>query len=161
VRRIDYLIFHISVSDCGDADEIRRWHIDGNGWDDIGYHWVILNPYKDQDSFVNKRPVILDDGRIESGRPFNTPGAHVAGYNWNSIGICFVGKGMVTGRQLISAKNLMFSLLQKGIITPDTKVMGHYEIDEHKTCPDIDADILREMFRQACDVHNLIANKTS
>jgi N-acetylmuramoyl-L-alanine amidase len=40
----------------------------------IGYHYVI------------KR-----DGTIERGRPVNTVGAHVEGYNSLSVGICIVG----------------------------------------------------------------------
>jgi hypothetical protein len=56
------------------ADTIRDWHVNGNGWRDIGYHLVIRR-----------------DGSIEKGRDINDSGAHAAGYNSKSIGLCLVG----------------------------------------------------------------------
>ena len=58
-----------------DAAMIREWHL-GNGWSDIGYHFVIL-----------------PDGRCEEGRPLYRQGAHCAvGHrNFIGIGICLVG----------------------------------------------------------------------
>jgi len=56
------------------AKEIKKWHVKGNGWSDIGYHYIIRR-----------------DGTIEEGRPLNRQGAHVKGYNKNNIGISYVG----------------------------------------------------------------------
>jgi N-acetylmuramoyl-L-alanine amidase len=57
------------------AAMIRQWHL-GNGWSDIGYHFVIL-----------------PDGRCEEGRPLYRQAAHcTAGHrNFIGIGICLVG----------------------------------------------------------------------
>ena len=66
-------ILHCSATPAGrphNAAEIRRWHVDGNGWSDIGYHYVILI-----------------DGTVEAGRPLWRKGAHTKGHN-NDIGIC-------------------------------------------------------------------------
>jgi N-acetylmuramoyl-L-alanine amidase len=60
------------------VEAIRRWHTDpkpkGNGWRDIGYHYVIDR-----------------DGAVATGRPLDQVGAHVAGRNTNTIGICLLG----------------------------------------------------------------------
>jgi hypothetical protein len=54
--------------------EIRRWHVEERGWKDIGYHYVIDV-----------------DGTVAEGRPVAVAGAHVAGHNSHSIGICLIG----------------------------------------------------------------------
>ena len=54
--------------------EIRLWHVRDRKWRDIGYHWLIDR-----------------DGSILPGRPETTAGAHVAGHNTGSIGICLIG----------------------------------------------------------------------
>lgn len=54
--------------------EITDWHVKGNGWSDIGYHFVIDR-----------------DGATAKGRPLSRAGAHVKGRNANSIGICLIG----------------------------------------------------------------------
>ena len=73
----DYIVIHCAATkpsmDIG-ADTIRDWHVNGNGWRDIGYHLVIRR-----------------DGSIEKGRDINDSGAHAAGYNSKSIGLCLVG----------------------------------------------------------------------
>ena len=75
-RRIDGIVIHCSdnlpTSKYGVAD-IDRDHRK-NGWNGIGYHFVIL-----------------PDGTIETGRALETPGAHVSGYNNHTIGICYIG----------------------------------------------------------------------
>lgn len=53
--------------------EIRRWHR-ANGWSDIGYHWIIDR-----------------DGAIAPGRAETVVGAHTAGKNSGTIGICLLG----------------------------------------------------------------------
>jgi hypothetical protein len=54
--------------------EIRRWHVEGNRWRDIGYHWIIGR-----------------GGERAAGRSENEIGAHVAGRNQGTIGICLIG----------------------------------------------------------------------
>lgn len=79
MRKINEIILHCSATpstmDIG-ADTIRDWHVNGNGWSDIGYHIVIRR-----------------DGTIEDGRPINKIGSHCYGRNRHSIGICLVGEG--------------------------------------------------------------------
>lgn len=54
-------------------DEIRRWHV-GQGWSDIGYHYVIDR-----------------DGTTLPGRPVERVGAGVKGRNEATIHTCLIG----------------------------------------------------------------------
>ena len=54
--------------------ELRRWHMQDRGWNDIGYHWVVDR-----------------DGEILPGRPETTIGAGVLGHNNGVIHVCLLG----------------------------------------------------------------------
>ena len=107
----DYIIVHCSDTpkemDIG-ADTIRRWHVEENGWSDIGYHFVI------------KR-----DGTVENGRGQDDTGAHARGYNDKSIGICMVGgkpNANFTAAQWVSLEDLVKNLWLE---YPLAEVVGH------------------------------------
>ena len=71
MRKIDKIIIHCSATPKHkdfSAETIRDWHVKGNGWDDIGYHYVVRL-----------------DGSLEYGRPVQVPGAHCKGENKSSI----------------------------------------------------------------------------
>jgi len=75
-RTIKRLMVHCSATRPAQdmtAEDIRLMHT-GKGWSDIGYHAVIRR-----------------DGTIEAGRPLERAGAHVAGHNLDSIGVCMIG----------------------------------------------------------------------
>ena len=124
-NKTDYIVVHCAATkpsmDIG-ADTIRDWHVNGNGWRDIGYHLVI------------KR-----NGDVEKGRDINDSGAHAAGYNSKSIGLCLVG-GMAednsaednfTAQQWTS---LLATVKELEVDFPNAKVIGHNEISENE-CP--------------------------
>lgn len=74
---INTIVVHCSAtkpSQNVNAATIKDWHVNGNGWSDIGYHHVIRR-----------------DGAIEMGRPESVTGAHAKGANTGSIGICLIG----------------------------------------------------------------------
>ena len=119
MRTINEIIFHCADTyaymDIG-KKEIDSWHR-ARGWNGIGYHYVIRR-----------------DGTIEQGRPEEQVGAHVAGHNANSIGICYAGgKGNHgwpednrTPAQRNSMINLVNELLEK---YPEATVVGQILID--------------------------------
>jgi N-acetylmuramoyl-L-alanine amidase len=128
MRAIDKIIIHCSATKEGehfDANDIRRWHVEGNGWKNIGYHYVVLL-----------------DGRIELGRPLEEVGAHTKGHNTNSVGICYIGgldgEGKAcdtrTNEQDESLEVLMAALLR---IFPGAELCGHNEFSS-KACPSFD-----------------------
>ncbi len=136
MTRIDFIAIHCSATPATadiDAAEIRRWHR-GQGWRDIGYHYVI------------KR-----DGTIEKGRDPKTPGAHEPKINARSLAICMVGgspkvdspehkKGLgednYTDAQWASLKKLVTELHLKH---PAAEVLGHRDVPGvRKACPSFD-----------------------
>ena len=121
--RIKKIIIHAADTpasmDIG-AEEIRRWHVGDNGWRDIGYHYVIRR-----------------DGTLETGRDELAPGAHAAGHNIGSIGICLVG-----GKpdcNFTSAQWACLDALVKDLAKryPDSEVIGHRDVSD-KPCPMFD-----------------------
>ena len=134
MRTINLLIVHCSATkpfmDIG-AVEIRKWHTDpkpkGNGWRDIGYHFVIRR-----------------DGTVEDGRPIDQVGAHVAGHNSDSIGICLVGgvddagvpAANFTPEQWKALEALLRVLRAK---FPKSTIHGHNEYAA-KACPSFDVN---------------------
>ena len=135
MRPITEIIIHCTATEEGKdykADDIRRWHTlpppRGNGWKDIGYHYVIDI-----------------DGTIEPGRPLDQIGAHCKGHNQNTVGICYVGgkrngKAADTrnGHQDFSLRCVIKWLKAK--YPTITKVSGHRDYSD-KACPCFDAHI--------------------
>lgn len=137
MREIKKIIFHTSDSpdslDIG-AKEIKEWHTlprpKGNGWSDIGYHYVVRR-----------------DGTVEDGRPVERPGAHVRGENSDSIGIVWVGRDKMTDAQRKSLVKKIKELMKKYNLKADD-VYGHREFDSGKTCPNIDPEEIRKELRE-------------
>ena len=128
-----YIVIHCSQTRPSQkigAKEIDRWHRE-RGWLKIGYGKVI------------KR-----DGTVEQGRGDSEVQAHVKGYNHIAYGICLVGgakeedwqqgEDNFTGEQWESLKKVLEELVLK---YPEARIVGHYELDESKTCPNF---IVRE-----------------
>ncbi len=124
-RKIDKIIVHCSATREGqhiDVDTIRDWHVNGRGWSDIGYHYVIYL-----------------DGTVHPGRPIERSGAHTKGQNSNSIGICYIGglgqsmkpKDTRTPEQKESLL-LLLKTLKK--MHPEATIHGHNEFSA-KACP--------------------------
>ena len=73
LNRPSMIVIHHAAHSSATVNDIHRWHLD-NGWSGFGYHFL-----------VNK------DGKVHRGRPENTIGAHLKGYNTSSLGICLQG----------------------------------------------------------------------
>jgi len=116
-------VIHHSATESGDAAAFRRYHIEVKGWDDIGYHFVILR-----------------DGTIEPGRPLNKEGAHKRGRNRTHVGICLVGNDTFTKAQLVSLVELLKQLQGEHAIVA---IEPH-----HEDCPGdgIDFENLKSRF---------------
>lgn len=125
MREIDYIIIHCAATPEGrdiSTETIKSWHVDGRGWSDIGYHYVVEL-----------------DGTIGQGRDLDRSGAHTKGQNARSIGVCYVGgvdkdvkpKDTLFGEQLDSMESLLKGLMDK---YPTAKLVGHNEFAA-KACP--------------------------
>ncbi len=130
MTKINKLIVHCSATREGQhitVDTIRNWHVKGNGWSDIGYHYIIYL-----------------DGTIVKGREDNVRGAHVKGNNTGSLGICYIGgveedgitpKDTRTDAQKESLESLLKTLKA---MHPKSVVYGHRNFAS-KACPSFDA----------------------
>lgn len=127
MREIKQIILHCSDTETGNAESIRKYHIEVKKWADIGYHYVIDR-----------------DGKIETGRAIEKIGAHCEGCNSDSIGICLIGKTQFEDEQTESLLTLIFRLRER---FGNVKIFGHYEKPsakkQGKTCPNIDMDKFR------------------
>lgn len=141
-NKIRYIVVHTSASYYGDVETVERWHLD-RGWTTIGYHWLITNCYGTYSDWRAKLPRLELDGRVWSGRAEKFVGAHVYGYNAESIGVCMIGMdGMFSSAQLRSCAKLCMELQER---YPSIEyIMGHYEMNPNKTCPDLDMEYMRK-----------------
>ncbi|MGW9333632.1 N-acetylmuramoyl-L-alanine amidase [Bosea sp. NPDC055594] len=128
-RHIEEIIVHCTATPEGrpvSVNTIRGWHI-GQGWRDIGYHWVVLL-----------------DGTIAPGRPESQVGSHVAGHNSGTLGVVYVGgvgadgktpKDTRTPAQRAALLELCRALIQR--YPAIRKVTGHNQYSS-KACPSFD-----------------------
>lgn len=130
----DTIVIHCSATpatmDIG-VDKIREWHVDDNGWDDVGYHYIIRRM----------------NGELETGRDESMVGSHARAVNGTSLGICLVGgsnsngdwENNFTDSQFVSLKLLILDLIKRYEMPEDFKqiknIIGHYEVDDKKECP--------------------------
>lgn len=124
-----FVVWHCSATRPGldiGAHEIREWHL-SRGFDDIGYHLVIRR-----------------DGTLETGRSLDSIGAHVAGHNADSVGICMVG-GLDQDGQSVAQRPDLFTAPQwetfrtvhrfMRALYPHAQHVGHRELS-----PDLDGN---------------------
>ena len=80
------IIVHHSATDEGNAAIIDKWHRENNGWDGIGYDFVIGNGTNSGDGAIE--PTYRWRGQLTGAHAGGTPG------NWaneEGIGICSCG----------------------------------------------------------------------
>lgn len=129
--RVAFLVVHCSAtkpSQDFDVGDIRRMHLK-RGFFDVGYHYVI------------KR-----DGTVQPGRPLDRQGAHAAGFNHLSVGVCLIGgvkesdgttgEDNFTEAQWASLRTLLAELRTQ---FPHAEVLGHRDLPNvRKECPCFD-----------------------
>ena len=135
MRKINEIILHCTATPEGkdyDVETIRRWHVQGNGWRDIGYHYVIYR-----------------DGTIHLGRPLDQTGAHTSGHNASTIGIVYVGGCATDGKtpkdtRTPAQKEALRTLCKVLCDTLGiTKISGHRDYAA-KACPSFDVKAWRK-----------------
>jgi hypothetical protein len=128
------IVIHHSATDEGNAAIIDKWHRENNGWNGIGYDFVIGNGTNSDDGEVE--PTFRWRGQLTGAHAGGTPG------NWaneEGIGICLIGdfnRTIPTARQMNSLKQLVRFLQQRYGI-PKSRVFGHGSVPGgHDTdCP--------------------------
>jgi N-acetyl-anhydromuramyl-L-alanine amidase AmpD len=124
-------VVHHSGSKYDTFDSMLAYHTapkpDGNGWEDIGYHFVIER-----------------DGVLNYGRPLPRQGAH-AYPNAGRIGVCVVGDNTDltatwTPKQVATLQKLWLSIQ---MLWPTIELLGHREAQpNHTACPGLNVRAL-------------------
>lgn len=130
-REVRLLVIHCSATryDRDFPVEALRASHKARGFADIGYHFYVTR-----------------DGEIHRCRPLNQIGAHAAGWNDQSVGICYEG-GLDESLQPTDTRTyaqkcaLMDLLRQLRRDYPKAKILGHYQLSPYirKACPCFDA----------------------
>lgn len=158
------IVWHCSASEWGTQSIVNEWHEER--WGDrmapgvpaCGYNAVITNGFITADHWKRRRRVNLFDGMIEVGRPWDADddielhekGAHVLGFNRNTMAGCLIGNETFTRRQIIGMVKLT-KLWMRIFGVKLEHVLGHCEFPGvAKPCPNLDMDVIRR----------LVANKT-
>ena len=110
-----YIVLHHAAAN-GSPENIHEYH-ESLGWAGIGYNL-----------YVRK------DGRIYEGRPIDKIGAHTAGYNSCSVGICFEGNfenEQMSDVQIAAGRKALNYVRQ---MYPSATVKRHKDLDA-TACP--------------------------
>lgn len=117
-------IHHSLTRDSGALSwgAIKDYHVNVNGWQDIGYHFGV--------------ELLGSQVKVMAGRPLTMQGAHCKGLNSTHIGVCVVGNYDLiepSTQHIDTLFNLCSGLMQIYNISP-------YEITYHsdfapKSCP--------------------------
>jgi N-acetyl-anhydromuramyl-L-alanine amidase AmpD len=143
MRKINGIVIHCSATretQNYSLEDVRASHLK-RGFNDVGYHYYITK-----------------DGIIHHGRMIDVKGAHVKGFNSDTIGVCYEGgldslgnpKDTRTDQQKASLNILVLSLLSS---FPGVSIKGHREYSKDlnkdgeitknewmKSCPCFDVD---------------------
>lgn len=127
-----YLVVHCSatkVTHNTTIEDLDRWHRE-RGFRKVGYHF-----------FIDRA------GELHAGRELTEIGAHVEGYNQESLGICMAGgldenmnpEDNFTDVQKETLRKLLVALKA---YAKNAKVVGHNYLNPHKACPCFDVNKL-------------------
>lgn len=111
------------------VQEINRWH------QQRGFHRADAARAKTNPDLccIGYHYVIYTSGAVATGRGEDEIGAHVAGYNSKSIGVCMVGTDRFTAEQWEALAHLVRELQKR---YPAARVLGHRDFPKvAKSCP--------------------------
>jgi hypothetical protein len=124
-------VIHHSATTKGGAKTFDKYHREKNGWDELGYHFVIGNGTDTSDGRIEVGPRWY---KQKHGAHCKTPGNY---YNEHGIGICLVGnfdKTRPTRRQLRSLTSLLRFLQAECHIGPG-QITAHGLVTGKTACP--------------------------
>lgn len=114
--KIRGIVVHHTASDRDTTtyETIRHEHVDVNGWQDVGYHHLILS-----------------DGTLKVCRPVGQMGAHALGYNQGTIGIALAGNFEHEDPTTAQLRTLIqvLAVLCKRYGLPSSAIIGHCDVN--------------------------------
>jgi N-acetyl-anhydromuramyl-L-alanine amidase AmpD len=141
-----YIVLHHSASRGGNAQVIDRDHVNQNGWDGIGYHFVLGNG------------VDMPLGRIEATFRWRSQshGAHAGAlpvqkpFNTEGIGICLIGNYETQALDPFAEHRLVelcAQLIDRIPTLSVGRIIGHRDVPGKSTaCPGRGVDLERVRF---------------
>jgi hypothetical protein len=115
----DQFITHYSAGPPSQTvRQIQNFHMDTNGWPDIGYNWLVTQ-----------------DGTIYEGRLHNwmAVGTHAANNNTRSIGVCFIGRDADVTDQAKASIRWLYDEANR-LSGKSLRKLGHRDVNP-TTCP--------------------------
>ncbi|MBN2563184.1 MAG: N-acetylmuramoyl-L-alanine amidase [Phycisphaerae bacterium] len=130
-ERWDSVVIHHSGDDASTPQGMRDWHVNGRGWEALGYHFVIGNGtgYPDGEVYVGERWI-----KQMHGAHCKTASNE---YNQHGIGICLIGNlnhHSPTPKQIQSLARLLSFLSGKCGISK-SRILTHGGITHKTECP--------------------------
>ncbi len=140
LSQIDSIVIHCADTPNGRAntiEDIDDWHAQRGFRRDPS----IAPKHQPHLRHVGYHYVIEIDGAVRAGRPVHETGAHVAGHNDNTLGICLVGQDQFAQAQWDALRTLVESIqsiaVQRMGLTIEA-TFGHRDLDDNKICPGFD-----------------------
>lgn len=130
-RQWRYIVIHHSATAVGGAARFHHTHKYENGWDELGYHFVVGNGSDTPDGYVEVGPRWW---KQKHGAHCKTPNNE---YNDQGIGICLVGnfeQGYASEAQMRSLEALVARLMRTCHI-PLSNIKTHGGITHKTACP--------------------------
>lgn len=124
MREIKYIVIHCTAAPANQKTSvILDYWKRVNGWRDPGYHFI-----------VNA------DGSYEQLHPIEKPSNGVAGYNANSLHICYKGGANGVDTRTKEQKATLLDLVRKySRLFPNAEIKGHRQFaGVTKLCPSFD-----------------------
>lgn len=125
------IVLHHSATEVGGARRFDKHHREGNGWDELGYHFVIGNGTDTPDGYVEAGPRWY---KQKHGAHCKTPNNY---FNEHGIGICLVGdftKTTPTPRQMAATQKLL-RFLTRACRIPPSRITTHRAATHKTQCP--------------------------
>lgn len=121
LAKVNFIVIHCAATKSTmdtTVNDLRKWHVTENGWDDIGYHWFIKF-----------------DGTVHECREESYQGAHCKSVNDKSIAICLEGGyDGIDNFTTVQKEALMHLIEEKKFSYDNAAVVGHGHFDDKK-CP--------------------------
>ncbi|WAR05965.1 PGSC2-like protein [Mya arenaria] len=123
----EFFIHHTDTPTCTDITSckarvqgIQNYHMDHNGWSDIGYNFLVG-----------------EDGNVYEGRGWSFVGAHTQNYNSIAFGASMIGRydsHLPNDKALTAVKNLIACGIQLCKIRSNYRLYGHRDAGQ-TSCP--------------------------
>lgn len=115
--RTRFVTHYSAAAHTQSVRSIQNYHMDHNGWVDVGYNFLVDR-----------------DGNLFEGRGWDVIGAHVAGHNTESIGVCHIGQNGDHTDQSLRAIRYLYDLATSRGGGRALRMNGHMDLGS-TSCP--------------------------